>query len=346
MLDEPTLAAIEATQVDPEVGRNDNGNFLFINLETLETKFRIPPNERRRVNREKFRLALYEGVKDHVHFGRKLKNVETNKDENKVLASFEDGSTAYGAMLVGAEGTNSQTRQILAPETYRNNPVPVRFVGVAVEMTPEQVKPLRDIDPLLFQGCHPSTGNFLWVSMISTPESNGTVGDKSEHYLVQINISWLKNGDESAGPAESTDDTRLEEMRRRADGFHPLLRNAIHGIPSGTPVLDVALQDWPCLPWDNRDGLVTLVGDSAHAMTMYRGEAANHGMLDAQNLANAIARARSASSELKHVVDLYEEEMRARTSVAVELSRQACLEAHDYNGLSENSAVLKRRALK
>ncbi|KAH8174951.1 FAD binding domain-containing protein [Sarocladium implicatum] len=346
LLDDPTLAAIEGAQVDPEVGRNDNGNFLFLNLETLETKFRIPPNERRRVNREKFRLALYDGVKDHVHFGKRLRRVEASTDQKQVSVVFEDGSSACGALLVGAEGTNSQTRQTAAPDTYRNNPLPVRFMGAAVRLTPEEVKPLRDIDPLLFQGCHPTTGNFLWVSMISTPESNGSLGTEDEHYLVQINISWLKSSGDSTGPPEGTDESRLEELRGRADGFHPLLRDVIHGIPSGTPILDVVLQDWPCLPWDNQEGLVTLVGDAAHAMTMYRGEAANHGIMDARNLANAIASAHSGTSTLKHAIKQYEEEMRDRTRIAVELSRQACLEAHDFNGLNENSAVIKRRALK
>jgi 2-polyprenyl-6-methoxyphenol hydroxylase-like FAD-dependent oxidoreductase len=332
--------------VDPEVGRHDTGKFLFINLKTLETKFRIPPNERRRVNREKFRKALFDGVKEHIHWGRKLVYVRTQVEskEEGVTAYFEDGTSADGTLLIGAEGSNSQTRQFVAPNTYHNEPIPVRFVGVALEMTPSQVKPFRDIDPLLFQGCHPETANYLWVSMMSTPESNGSSGTENEHYLVQINISWLKDG--VVETEANTNASRLEEMRRRADDFHPLLRDAIHSIPDGTPVIEVAMQDWPCLPWDNHDGRITLVGDSAHAMSMYRGEAANHGILDAQHLATAISKAYSGKISMKTAIDQYEHEMRERTSVAVLLSRQACLDAHDYNGLNENSAVLRRRALK
>jgi hypothetical protein len=37
--------------------------------------------------------------------------------------------------------------------------------------------------------------------------------------------------------------------------------------------------------------------------------------------------------------------MRGRTSKAVLLSRQACLDAHDWSRLDENSAILARRAL-
>lgn len=344
ILDEPTLSAIDATQVDPEVGRHDTGNFLFINLKTLETKFRIPPNERRRVNREKFRKALHEGVKDHIHWGKKLKDIKTASNGDGIAACFEDGSSVSGAILIGAEGSNSQTRHYVAPETYRNIPIPVRFLGVALEMSPDQAKTFRDIDPLLFQGCHPETGNYLWVSMMSTPEANGSQGTDHEYYLVQINMSWIKH--ESSATKEDSHALRLEEMKCRAEGFHPLLRDAIHSIPDGTPVMEVDMKDWPCLPWDNKDGRVTLVGDSAHAMCMYRGEAANHGILDAQYLTKAITDAFSGKMSLKAAIDNYETEMRERTSVAVQLSRQAAIDAHDYNGLNENSAVLKRRALK
>ncbi|KAL2210963.1 putative monooxygenase [Sarocladium strictum] len=344
VLDESTLVAVDAAQVDPEVGRHDTGNFLFLNLLTLDTKFRIPPNERRRLSREKFRRALYDGVKEHINWGKKLINVETVEDGAGIIAHFEDGSSIEGTMLVGAEGANSQTRQCLVPNAYRNRPIPVRFVGVALKMTPEQVKPLRHIDPLLFQGCHPETGNFLWISMMSTPESNGSQGTDDEHFLVQVNISWLN--DDQISTEANTNESRLQEMRQRAKDFHPLLREVIYGIPTGTTVIEVVVQDWPCLPWDNRGGQVTLVGDSAHAMSMYRGEAANHGIMDAHLLAKALADVQRGSKSLETAIGQYENEMRQRTSVAVQLSRQACLDAHDYNGLNENSAVLKKRALK
>jgi hypothetical protein len=55
MLEPDVLADVNGTQVDPAIGRDDHGNFLFVNLSTCEAKFRIPSSERRRVNREKLR---------------------------------------------------------------------------------------------------------------------------------------------------------------------------------------------------------------------------------------------------------------------------------------------------
>lgn len=53
-----------------------------------------------------------------------------------------------------------------------------------------------------------------------------------------------------------------------------------------------------------------------------------------------------AGGSSKDSIDEYEAEMRERAQAAVLLSRQACLDAHDWESLNENSAILKRRALK
>lgn len=349
MLDEATLAAVDGVQVDPEVGRNDNGNFIFLNLETLETKFRIPPNHRRRVNREKLRKVLLQGVADHVRWGKKLVGIRVSDDDDdndggQVTATFADGSSsATGRMLVGAEGSNSQTRRFLVPDAYRNHQLPVKMIGASADMTPAQVAPLRRIDPLLFQGCHPRTGVFLWISMLETPEANGTAGAPDERYRVQVMLSWLDKDHDEAVPESNSE--RVALMKRLAEGFHPDLHDAIQAIPESSPTLHLLLQDWPCRDWDNRDGRVTLAGDAAHAMVMYRGEAGNHGILDAWHLAREIRAVYAGDKTRAEAVGDYEKEMKERATPAVLLSRQACLDAHDYDGLNENSAVLKRRAI-
>lgn len=342
------MDVVEHTQVDPAVGANDTGNFLFLNLATLDVKFRIPPNHRRRVNRERFRQMLLrdERVSSRIRWGKKLSNLAMLDDGN-VGATFDDGSETVGQIVVGAEGTKSRTREFVAPETHHNHPLAVKLLGTAVTMTPDQVQPLRAIDPLLFQGCHPETKSFLWVSALDTPATNGSEGTPEEHYRMQLIVSWPILTEHDDPPLES-DAERAEEMKRRATGFHPTLLSAIQAVPSdGThPVQDVKIQDWPCLPWDNHGGAVTLVGDAAHAMTMYRGEAANHGIMDAYHLVDALKQIYSEGRDKGEVIDSYETEMRGRTSVAVEWSREACLGAHDYDGLNEKSAVLRRRAVK
>lgn len=266
-----------------------------------------------------------------------------------MTAVFEDGGSAEGRVLIGAEGSNSLTRQFVAPETYANHQIDVKLIGAAVDMTPDQVKPLRDIDPLLFQGCHPDTNNFLWISILDTPATNGSADTASEHYKVQQILSWpVKTPADAVVPA--TSEGRAAEMARRAADFHPVLRDAVALVPAdpraSANAHEIKLQDWPCLPWDNHGGRVTLVGDAAHAMTMFRGEAANHGIMDAYHLVAALTAVYAGNKDRREAMDEYEAEMRERTSVAVLWSREACIGAHDYHSLDEKSAVLRRRAIK
>lgn len=294
------------------------------------------------MSRDRFRRILLDEVRDHVHWRKRLIRIE--EAEERVVVHFEDGTNSEGALVVGAEGSNSRTRQHLAPDTYENIQLPVRLVGAAVDLSPGEVKPLRAIDPLLFQGCHPTSGNYLWVSMLQTPGSNGTAGTSHERYRVQIVMSWPMRTAEDE--VKATNAERLVEMKRRADDFHSVLRDVVHGIPDTTEALEIVLQDWPCLGWDSRrGGRVTLAGDAAHAMTMYRGEAANHGILDALKLFQGLQSVYRGRKQLEELVGEYETELRTRATAAVLLSRQACLDAHDWASLNEGSAILKRRAI-
>ncbi|KAL4863491.1 hypothetical protein BDV12DRAFT_206436 [Aspergillus spectabilis] len=340
---EDTLSRIQAVQVDPDVAKDDNGNFLFINLATGEPKFKIPPSVRWRVNRERMRKALLTGIEDNVHWNKRVVDVDLANSQDRAQLVFENGERVTGGVVIGAEGSRSIVRRVLRPDAYRNDQLPIRFTGVAVDLTPAEIQPLRSMDPLLFQGCHPSTGTFFWYSLLETPLGNGTAGTGADRYRAQICMSWpVKSVDDEVA---DTDEGRLANMKKRAGGFAPFLYSAVQNIPDGTPVTEIRLADWQCLDWDNRGGRMTLAGDAAHAMTMYRGEAANHGLLDAFQLTHVLDRIYNHKTTPKQGLDDYEADMRKRAQRAVQLSRQACLDAHAWDQLNETSAILTKRAI-
>ncbi|KAG4411684.1 hypothetical protein IFR04_015182 [Cadophora malorum] len=301
---------LNTIQVDPEQGRKDTGQFLFLNVKTAEPVFQIPPSPRLRINREKFRKLLLEGIE--VQWNKALENFEVNN--LGVVASFKGGSR-----------------------------LPIRFLGATVKLTPSEIEPLRAFDPLLFQGCHPETGTFLWFSTLDTPEVNGSSGS-NEYFSAQLNMSWPVKGPGDEVPASNEE--KLKKMKEISSTFETRLSTAIQRIPDDTEIMEIRLADWPCLHWPSSDGKVTLIGDAAHAMTMYRGEAANHGITDALDLCQSLTAMAKDGKSLKPRIHEFETEMRERTSWAVLMSRQACLDAHDFSSLNADSAILARRAVK
>jgi len=330
---------LKTIQVDPEQGRNDTGQFLFLNLATAEPVFQIPPAPRLRIHREKFRKLLLDGI--DVQWSKKF--VHYKATEELVVVKFEDGAEVEGSLLIGCDGATSRVRRVLCPDDGSLSQLPIRFLGVTVKLLANDMAPLRAIDPLLFQGCHPDTGNYMWFATLDTPEVNKSQGAE-EYYTAQLNLSWPVHSSVDEVPATNAD--KLKKMKLLANDFEERLRVAVHNIPNDTEVTEVKLADWPCLEWPNSDGKVTLLGDAAHAMTMYRGEAANHGITDVQQLCQHLIKVKDGEVSQKEAIDHCEAEMRERTSWAVAMSRQACLDAHDFKSLTKDSAILARRVPK
>ncbi|KAJ9656821.1 hypothetical protein H2198_004709 [Neophaeococcomyces mojaviensis] len=336
---------LENIQVDPEQGVRDTGRFLFLNLATALPKYEIPPSKRMRVNRKLLRQLLAEGI--DIKFGKSLVGFDALGDGDTATVHFEDGTTTTGALVVACDGANSRMRHLLFPEasaTADLQPLPVKCMGVTIRMTEDQVIPLREIDPLLFQGVHPDSGKYMWYSTVSTPPINGSEHTTEPFYEGQIIMSWRRFSPEDDIP--NTDEKRRQMMCRMASNFEQRLKTAVHSIPEGTKVTALNLADWPTRPWPNHNGRVTLAGDAAHAMTMYRGEAFNHGITDAANLAKQLISgwSQSGNGTLQKAVETYEKEVLERTHDAVLLSRQACLDAHDYHNLHADSPLVSKRA--
>ncbi|KAH6679648.1 hypothetical protein B0J14DRAFT_581266 [Halenospora varia] len=338
-LPESLFDKLVTIQVDPAVGRNDTGQFLFLNLATAEPVWQIPPSKRLRVHREKFRKLVLEGI--NVQWNKTV--TEFTATEAGSIVKFQDGTEVKGKLVIGADGANSRIRKILCPETGELRQLPVRFLGATVNLPTSQIAPLRALDPLLFQGCHPDTGAYMWFAILASPEINGSLGKEDEYYTAQLNISWAYKSEANEVPTGNEE--KLKRMKDLSEGFEERFRKVICGIPEETEIMEIKLADWPCLEWPNFDGKVTLVGDAAHAMVMYRGEAGNHGIMDAMHLHETLVSISKGDVAQKEALQKYEDEVRDRTSWAVNMSRNACLDAHDFKKLNKDSALLARRAM-
>ncbi|KAF3020137.1 hypothetical protein E8E14_008313 [Neopestalotiopsis sp. 37M] len=316
----------------------DSIPFRFLDLETGLPKFeaQLPPSLR--VSRLKLREILCQGI--DINWGKSV--VQWKEDDSGVIATLSDGTQIRGSLLAAADGKNSKIKsELMGTQQAQLHHLPVGFIGLKLRLPASEMKPFTDIAPILWQGAHPHTKYFVFFSPISSPDVNGSAGSEQEYHEAQLNLSWLQKTDDSESTALLDKLGRFKEAAREGCGFFPVLRDAIEAVPQDVEILNVSLQDWATQSWRSVGGRVTILGDAAHPMTMYRGEAANHGMYDAVQLTKQLLLVRSGQKSAHQAVANYEEEMVRRGHKAVLLSRQACFDGHDLQELSLDSPLFQ-----
>lgn len=140
--------------------------FPFYDLSTGELKASTPnadESQRIRVSRDKFRRLLATGL--DIQFGKGATGkFETDEQDGSVRVHFEDGTVSEeGSLVVACDGGSSRLRQVLFPDSEKFK-IPVRLMGVKVECTPEEIEPLRKLDPYFLQGAASENDTFVYFS--------------------------------------------------------------------------------------------------------------------------------------------------------------------------------------
>lgn len=315
-------------QVRKDFHDHDTGSFKYINATTGDTILAIPPSKRLRVRREQIRRALLKGI--DVQWNCKL--TEITETLNGVIVTCESSQTFEGDVLLGCEGSNSATRKIISGKEGKLNYLPIRFCGAKVKMTGAETDDIaKRFDPLLFQGTVPTNETFFWFSMLATPEYT----KEDDSYYAQVNLSW-KIGDEEE--PFYTSEEKAAALLKHAKGLHSDLYALVQrATENPLKLVEIKLADWLKVQWDTKGNKILLLGDAAHAMTMYRGEAANHGITDVSDLFKEVDQYFEGKITWNNAVSNYCAVVKARAGEAVLLSRQACVDAHDMSKIKVDS---------
>ena len=117
-----------------------------------------------------------------MQWDKKLSTIE--RTETGVRATFEDGTTANGGLVVGADGAWSAVRRMLAPGTYPVVRLPCTSIGRSDMISEENVCKLRtEVDLLYFFGADPKTDTYTFWSMLEQPKEAGGM------YKIQLYLS-------------------------------------------------------------------------------------------------------------------------------------------------------------
>jgi len=300
-----------------------------------------PIARHRSVSRITLRQVLLDGLEDVVHFDKKFERYEETSD-GRVIAHFDDGSSAAGDVLVGADGGSSKVRAQFLPHAER---LETGIVGIAgkVPLSEENRAWLpRPILDGMARVSAPKGRSMFCASMIhgkngATPSQiggadaaqalhPGLLFDNASDY-----VFWAFSARRESYPGDANlRDLDSECLRQVVLGmiadWHPQFHRLVRAADSSTIMTVRIRTSVPVSPWPTRN--ITLLGDAIHSMTPYRGIGANVALRDAALLCRNLAAAHCGERTVLDAIRTYEAEMLVYGFDAVRISRKAMEQAH------------------
>ncbi|MEV6865395.1 NAD(P)/FAD-dependent oxidoreductase [Streptosporangium subroseum] len=215
--------------------------------------------------------------------------------------TFAGGGGTSADLLVGADGTWSKVRPLLSDAQPE-------YCGISyLELR------LSDVEER-----HPDSAALVGPGiMFALSDNKALMGHGGDHIHLGASLrvpqDWTVSGGVDWSDTSAARDALLAEFADWSTELTDLIRNCddtivprlIHALPTG--------HSWARTPG------VTLLGDAAHVMSPYAGEGANLAMLDATELALAIA---EHGDDVETALTQYEAAMFPRSAAAAEESAQ------------------------
>lgn len=237
--------------------------------------------------------ALEDGV---LRLGTECTGIE--QDEDGVTLHFADGSAERGALLIGADGSNSVVRKHI----YGDSDAPRRYTGVTIWRSIVRVDP----------------------SVLPQDTSRAYLGPGMTFVLFPVGgdrVYWASGKIEPEGGSDPPDRLHAKLCDQLRD-FPPLAREIVEATPA-TEIMRTDIYDRnPERTWVK--GRVALLGDAAHTTTPFVGQGAGISMEDSVVLGKELALTDGLRDEqmLPHALARYEQIRIPHTGKVVLTSRR------------------------
>ncbi|KAJ2963700.1 hypothetical protein NQZ79_g1295 [Umbelopsis isabellina] len=310
----------------------DNVTFVVVDGASGKTLVRIngAPHSKAsksyRVSRKKLRDFLEDGVE--INWNKRFKEYELTDDG--VIVRFEDGSIARGDILVGADGARSRVCDQLCGDKIEKVVLPFVFVAVTIPVNRKQYQQVHDISATHGVVTGPSFGpegnRSVFFSMLDIDEAN-------DKYKILIVMTWKNSSGENDLPEDQA--SRVKLIKEIGALYCDPFKSIILGMKGDEAIWTTKIIEKMPSPW-NGYGKVTLIGDSAHSMSMARGEGGNHAIRDAAELCEYLVDANSGKLTAAQALSDYEKDMIKRGASAVVASRDAIFNRHTPGHIFED----------
>jgi 2-polyprenyl-6-methoxyphenol hydroxylase-like FAD-dependent oxidoreductase len=272
----------------------------------------------RSVSRITLRQVLLSGLDDVVQFGKTFTHYEESLS-GRVIAHFDDGTTAEGDVLVAADGGGSRVRRQFLPDAQR---IDTGVVGIAGKVFLDDTS-RRRLAPELLQGLNLVSAKGGLALFVALQELGGdqvgaiggnddSAGSGAHFDNTKSYVMWALGAQRTTlgldGDVDTFDGASLRTTALKAmDDWDERLKSLVRLAHADTINAIVIRSSVAVPPWPTRR--ITLLGDAIHSMTPYRGIGANVALKDAVRLCRALAAADRGERPLLEAVHGYEADM-------------------------------------
>ncbi|KFX89084.1 hypothetical protein V490_07240 [Pseudogymnoascus sp. VKM F-3557] len=323
------LANLTEAFCNPHLEFNDEVETLpCYNGITGDLLFSSPTPGARRVNRGKLRRLLAEGI--DIRWNKSVKAL--SQTDSGVRLVFEDGATFDADHVLGADGSSSKVREMLVG-VEQARPLQSGFLfatGVTKFGDADKTNAVVQTHPVAALTMGASTTGAVGVMSVDDPNDTSTWTT----FWVKI---WHGN------PVDLRGQEALDYIKENTAPLSGIFQSAIDWTPEGSYVSINEMKYWVPTPWNNHGGRVTLAGDAAHPMLIYRGQGFQHSITDVDNYVNALIKLRSSGSDAasrETIFGAYDSEMIERGATAVQ---QSLTEAKNSLNLENIKKMLMMR---
>ncbi|EFA83424.1 hypothetical protein PPL_03570 [Heterostelium album PN500] len=295
------------------------------------------------INRGELRKILMEGI--DIKFGKRLRTYEEN--EHGVSATFEDNTSVEGDILVGADGVKSAVRQKKIPDFKFANVNVYRIQALIPNVDAEIFKAIFPTENGIIIKTLGNVKNTIIFGRIKTFQEAISFGLEKEEddeeidedeqeeaqksgEMILVNYEWRP---EPNTPLPQSKEQLLECMRKGTQSFNPLVIKLFNELAKPEHLIETKpVELTQAEPYAKQPtSRVTLLGDSAHAMTSHAGIGANTAMKSASDLAHTLVDIFINKKPFIETLEAYEKQMITRGFQAIDISRSNTERMHSSN---------------
>ena len=281
-------------------------------------------NSEKSVSRVTLKQVLRSDADDFLHFGKYFTHY-THTSEGRVVAHFEDGSTAEGDVLVAADGTRSRVRTQYLPHAGLDD-AEVVSVGGKIPLDDRARNLLPDYMTQGMSIILAPGGRFFLMHTMEFPwgedlQLKNGIGARDAELIsawpglqfdnTRDHLIWglaVPPGLAPEGLAGAEGAEVVEFAKRMSPGWSPIVHRVLDlSDPTTCGVSTRQSTSVPIPAWETTN--VTLIGDAIHTMTPGRGVGANTALKDAQLLAERLIAAHRGELGLIEAINGYESRM-------------------------------------